>query len=90
MNSYFDYGDFQKIEVGKNDLRLKKGIELDKEGVIRQYIDDRYFLEIDPYKRKKANIYLQKSNAQMQDDYLQLGQQSQLTFVQIENFYTYD
>ena len=35
MNSYFDYGDFQKIEVGKNDLRLKKGIELDKEGVIR-------------------------------------------------------
>jgi hypothetical protein len=35
MNSYFDYGDFQKIELGKNDPRLKKGIELDKEGVIR-------------------------------------------------------
>jgi hypothetical protein len=35
MNSYFDYGDFQKIPLGKNDPRLKKGIELDKEGVIK-------------------------------------------------------
>jgi hypothetical protein len=58
MNSYFDYGDFQKIPLGKNDPRLMKGIELDKEGVIKQYIDDRYFLEIDPNRRKKANIYL--------------------------------
>jgi hypothetical protein len=58
MNSYFDYGDFQKIHLGKNDPRLKKGIELDEEGVIKQYIDDRYFLEIDPNRRKKANIYL--------------------------------
>jgi len=33
--------------------------------VIKQYIDDRYFLELDPSKRKKANIYLQKSIAQM-------------------------
>lgn len=47
MNSYFDYNDFQKIPLGKNDPRLKQGIELDKQGVIKQYIDDRYFLEID-------------------------------------------
>ncbi len=58
MNSYFDYVDFKKISLGKNDPRLKNGIELDKEGVIKQYIDDRYFFEIDPNRRKKANIYL--------------------------------
>ena len=58
MNSYFDYGDFHKMPLGKNDPRLKKGIELDKEGVIKQYIDDRYFFEIDPKRRKKANIYI--------------------------------
>ena len=63
MNSYFDYNDFQKIPLGKNDPRLKQGIELDKKGVIKQYIDDRYFLEIDSKRRKKANIYLQKSIA---------------------------
>ena len=35
INSYFDYGDFQKVQLGKNDERMKKGIELDKAGVIR-------------------------------------------------------
>ena len=33
---------------------------------------------------------MQKSLAQMQDDYLQLGQQSQMKFVEIENFIPYD
>lgn len=90
INSYFDYGDFEKIPLGKDDPRLKKGIELDSVGVIKQYIDDRYFLEVDISKRKKVNVYLQKSLAQMQDDYLQLGQQSQMKFVEIENFIPYD
>jgi hypothetical protein len=32
-------------------------------GVIKQYIDDRFFFEVDPSKSKKANIYLMKSMA---------------------------
>ena len=63
INSYFDYGDFKKIPLGKQDPRPKAGIEIDSVGSIRSYIDDRYFLEIDPNRRKKANIYLQKSEA---------------------------
>ena len=58
MNSYFDYSDFEKIPLGKNDPRVMNGIELDSVGVIKQYIDDRYFMEVDPNRRKKANIYL--------------------------------
>lgn len=67
INSYFDFTDF--------DMRnLMNEQSVDEVGVIKQYIDDRFFFEIEPQRTKKANIYLQLSNAELQDDYFQLGQ----------------
>ena len=47
-NSYFDYFDFKPIS---KDVNIYK-----QNGVIKQYIDDRFFLDIDPYRSKKCNI----------------------------------
>jgi hypothetical protein len=30
-------------------------------GVVKQFIDDRYFFDIEPSRQKSANIYLMKS-----------------------------
>lgn len=39
-------------------------------GVIKQFIDDRFFMTIDPRRLKKANIFLMKSQAALQDEYI--------------------
>jgi hypothetical protein len=67
INSYFDFGDFTRRD-------LEQEVDVESVGVIKQYIDDRFFFEIDPTRSKKADIYLQKSVANLQDDYVQLGQ----------------
>ena len=49
-NSYFDYLDYTPIS---------KDVDLYKQnGILKQYIDDRFFIDIDPYRHKKANILL--------------------------------
>jgi hypothetical protein len=63
INSYFDFSDYERRD-------LKDERDVDKVGVIKQYIDDRFFFEIDPTRSKKANIFLMKSEADLQDDYV--------------------
>lgn len=66
VNSYFDYNDYTV-----RDLSNMQNVET--EGVIKQYIDDRFFFEIEPQRAKKAIIFLMESEADLQDDYLYLG-----------------
>ena len=42
---------------------MPEGVLIDEEGVIKQYIDDRFFIELEGLRVKKANIFLQKSVA---------------------------
>ncbi|TNV84292.1 hypothetical protein FGO68_gene12595 [Halteria grandinella] len=83
VNSYFDFSDYTR-----RDLSVEQDVE--SNGVIKQYIDDRFFFEIDPTRSKKADIYLMKSQANLQDDYIQLGQQETIDFVEISNKHVYE
>ena len=66
VNSYFDFNDFAVRQM--NDLR-----NVETKGSVKQFIDDRYFFEIEPERQKMANVYMMKSKALLQDDYVQLG-----------------
>ncbi|CDW73837.1 UNKNOWN [Stylonychia lemnae] len=57
---------------------------------IKKFIDDSFFVEVEASKIKKANIYIQLQDAQLQDNYLQLGQTDQIQFHQISNNREYD
>ena len=57
---------------------------------IKDFIDDSLFFELENSRVKRANMYVSKSQVQLQDAYLQLGQQKELEFVQINNIRTYD
>jgi len=59
-------------------------------GVVKQFIDDRYFIELEPNRQKMANIYLMLSQASLQDDYVQLGQETDINFIEIEDVHYYD
>ena len=85
-NSYFDYSDYEVTDLGAQHPTWDKG----EVGVIKQYIDDRFFIEMEENKWKKANIFVMQSVAELQDDYLLLGQQREQDFVEIENIYFYD
>lgn len=57
---------------------------------IKYFIDDQLFFELDSSKIKKANFFVQKSEASLEDDILQLGQSDDDTFYQVLNVRTYD
>ncbi|TNV73470.1 hypothetical protein FGO68_gene12963 [Halteria grandinella] len=83
INSYFDFSDYTRRDLDDEE-------NIDSVGVIKQYIDDRFFIEIDPTRSKKANIFLMKSEANLQDDYIQLGQSDDIDFVEIYNKHVYE
>ena len=66
VNSYFDFNDYNIRAM--NDLN-----NVESQGSVKQFIDDRYFFDIEPGRQKMANIYLMQSQALLQDDYVQLG-----------------
>jgi hypothetical protein len=43
INSYFDYSDFNRRDLKS----IKNGTYIDQYGLIRQYIDDRFFIQIE-------------------------------------------
>lgn len=62
----------------------------DYEQPSKTFIDDRVFFEINPNQIKKANLFIQQSEANLEDDILQLGQSKNIIFHQIANVQTYD
>ena len=81
-NSYFDYLDYTPKSEDVNVYT--------QNGILKQYIDDRFFFDIDSYRSKKANILLQKSSIELQDDYIQLGQFDEIPFVELQNSHFYE
>eukprot|EP00347_Sterkiella_histriomuscorum_P013629 403363988 len=57
---------------------------------IKYFIDDSLFWDIEVSQHKKANFYVQLQQAQLQDEFLQLGQQEEMQFHQVNNQRTYD
>ncbi|CDW89821.1 UNKNOWN [Stylonychia lemnae] len=64
--------------------------DYDSKDVIKKFIDDSFFLELEAQKIKKSNIYIQLQQAETQDSYLQFGQFNALEFHQISNQRSYD
>jgi len=83
VNSYVDFSDFTPRQM--DDLN-----DVENVGVVKQFIDDRYFFDLEPTRQKMANIYLMLSQAALQDDYVQLGQETDINFIEIENVDYYD
>jgi|LauGreDrversion4_2_1035121.scaffolds.fasta_scaffold833232_2 hypothetical protein len=54
INSYFDYSDFNHRDL----KTVSNGTYIDSYGLIRSYIDDRFFMEVEGQRAKKANILL--------------------------------
>jgi hypothetical protein len=78
VNSFFNADDY-----GINDLTSGSGYE----GVVRQYIDERFYFELDSARAKKGNVFLSLAEINLQDDYMQLGQPSgTIEFLEILNF----
>lgn len=50
---------------------------------ISYFIDDQLFFQIDAKVSKRANFYVQKSEANLEDDIVQLGQSDNKTFFTI-------
>ena len=86
INSYFDYSDFNHRDL----KTVQNGTYIDSYGLIRSYIDDRFFMEVEGQRAKKANILLQKSQVNLQDDFIQLGQSKVVPFIEIVNSHFYD
>lgn len=63
VNSYFDFSDYTVRPM--DDLENVETV-----GSIKQFIDDRYFFQIEHDKQKMSNVYLMLSEADLQDDYL--------------------
>ena len=79
INSYFDFSDYTIRDI--NSTTAKEGDN--KIGVIKQYIDDRFFFELIMSRAKSANIFLQKSQAFIQDDYIQLYDPTEMNFIEV-------
>jgi hypothetical protein len=58
INSYFDFTDFRLRPL---DVPPPDGVFADEYGSVRQYIDDRFFMDIQAERNKKVNIYLKRS-----------------------------
>lgn len=58
INSYFDFTDFRQRQLNRPP---PDGSFVDEYGSVRQYIDDRFFMDIQAERNKKVNIYLKKS-----------------------------
>jgi len=41
---------------------------------IKRFIDDSLFWELEPQRVKKANFFVKQSEAELEDDFIQLGQ----------------
>jgi hypothetical protein len=78
VNSYVDFTDFTPRMM--DDIK-----DVETVGVVKQFIDDRYFFDLEPNRQKMANLYLMLSRAALQDDFVQLGQQTDIDFIEIEN-----
>jgi hypothetical protein len=66
VNSYVDFTDFTPRMM--DDIK-----DVETVGVVKQFIDDRYFFDLEPNRQKMANLYLMLSRAALQDDFVQLG-----------------
>ncbi|CDW76970.1 UNKNOWN [Stylonychia lemnae] len=60
------------------------------ENQIKKFIDDSLFFELESQRIKKTNFYIQRQEANMQDDYIQFGQSQTRQFHQISNQRSYD
>ena len=57
VNSYFDYTDYNYRPLDQ----FPDGVFINEYGFIRQYIDDRFFLDVQAERNKKLNLFLKKS-----------------------------
>ncbi|CDW78915.1 UNKNOWN [Stylonychia lemnae] len=57
---------------------------------VKLFIDDSFFVELEASKNKKANFYIQKQQAKIQDDYFQFGQERIEQFFSVSNIERYD
>lgn len=53
----------------------------DFEQPVKPFIDDSLFFDLEATRIKRTNFYVMKSEVQLQDAYLQLGQINSLEFV---------
>ena len=60
------------------------------EKLISQILDDSIFFHIEPYREKKANLYVMNWVVELEDDLFQLGQQVDDRFSQIDNVRLYE
>ncbi len=67
INSYFDFTDFRLRPL---DQPPPDGVFVNEYSSVRQYIDDWFFMDIQAERNKKLNIYLKRSELNLQDDYL--------------------
>ena len=52
---------------------------------VQSYLDDRFFWDLAPGFRKKADIYVKNNQANLIDDFVQLGQSNNFTFYQVSS-----
>lgn len=57
---------------------------------VKYFIDDSLFFELEKDKIKKTNFFIKKSEAELQEDVVQLGQKDGLNFFQVDNIREYD
>ena len=57
---------------------------------VKPFIDDSLFWELESNKAKKANFYVMKSEANLEDELFQLGQTNDFEFSQASNQRTYE
>lgn len=62
----------------------------DFEDPIKTFVDDSIFFELESDRAKKVNFFTMKSEAELEDDYLQLGQQENLEFFNVQNMREYE
>ena len=62
----------------------------DFENPLQPFIDDQLFFELDPTVSKRANFFIQKQVATLEDDIMQIGQSEELEFHQVLNVKSYE
>jgi hypothetical protein len=50
------------------------------------YLDGQFFWDMMPGFRKKTDIFVKRNSAELSDDFIQLGQNKEIEFYQIENY----
>eukprot|EP00347_Sterkiella_histriomuscorum_P023730 403333580 len=64
--------------------------EFNHEEMIKPFIDDSLFFELESKRIKKANFYIQSQEAELEDDLIQFGQSRVVEFHQVEKVKYYD